>query len=171
MPKIAIDYSHTLMYKICCKDPTITDIYVGHTTNKTQRKKDHKSRCENEKSRHYDTYLYQFIRNNGGWNNWEFIVLEEISCENVHQAKLRERYWLETLGASLNKQVPSRTKQEYNEQHREQIKEYHKQYQEQNKEIIQENRNKKIICECGVEYNKSNQARHHKSKNHLEMIK
>ena len=33
MPKDIIDYSNTIIYKIYCKNETITDIYVGHTTN------------------------------------------------------------------------------------------------------------------------------------------
>jgi len=33
MPKVEIDYSQTIIYKICCKDPNITDIYIGHTSN------------------------------------------------------------------------------------------------------------------------------------------
>jgi len=33
MPKINIDYSNTLIYKITCKDLLINEVYVGHTTN------------------------------------------------------------------------------------------------------------------------------------------
>jgi len=33
MPKENIDYSNTIIYKICCSDFSITDLYVGHTTN------------------------------------------------------------------------------------------------------------------------------------------
>ena len=28
-----VDYSKSVIYKLCCKDPTITDIYIGSTTN------------------------------------------------------------------------------------------------------------------------------------------
>ena len=38
MPKNQIDYSKVYIYKICCKDISINDIYVGHTTNFEQRK-------------------------------------------------------------------------------------------------------------------------------------
>ena len=38
MPKNEIDYSNTIIYKITCLDPNITDVYVGHTTNFVQRK-------------------------------------------------------------------------------------------------------------------------------------
>ena len=32
-----VDYQKTFIYKLCCRDPTITDIYVGHSTNFKQR--------------------------------------------------------------------------------------------------------------------------------------
>ena len=47
MPKVEIDYSKTIIYKLCCKDINITDIYVGHTTNFIKRKNEHKSDCNN----------------------------------------------------------------------------------------------------------------------------
>ena len=31
MPKIIIDYSNTIIYKITCKDTENKDVYVGHT--------------------------------------------------------------------------------------------------------------------------------------------
>ena len=67
MPKIEIDYSNTIIYKITCKDPNITDVYVGHTTNFVQRKHAHKQSCINNKSSNHKCKLYEVIRNNGGW--------------------------------------------------------------------------------------------------------
>ena len=51
MPNVEIDYSTTIIYKITCKNPAITDVvYVGHTTNFVQRKHAHKQNCINNKS-------------------------------------------------------------------------------------------------------------------------
>ena len=47
MPKVEIDYSNTIFYKIFCKNPEIIDLYVGHTTNFVQRKHGHKQNCIN----------------------------------------------------------------------------------------------------------------------------
>jgi hypothetical protein len=33
MPKQPMDYSKTIVYKICCKDVDVKDVYVGHTTD------------------------------------------------------------------------------------------------------------------------------------------
>jgi predicted GIY-YIG superfamily endonuclease len=37
-----------LIYKLVCSDPTITEIYVGSTTNFNERKRGHKKTCYTE---------------------------------------------------------------------------------------------------------------------------
>ena len=82
MPKNQMDYSQTVIYKICCKDVSVTDIYIGHTTNFIQRKHNHKTCCCNENSKNHNMNVYKFIRKNGGWNNWDIIQIEQINCNN-----------------------------------------------------------------------------------------
>jgi len=77
MPKNKIDYSNTVIYKIFCKNENVNDLYIGHTTNFYQRKSCHKNACENSKNSLYDIKLYKTIRENGGWDNWKMIQLEE----------------------------------------------------------------------------------------------
>ena len=43
MPKSVIDYSNTVIYQIYCKNETVKEIYVGHTTNFIKRKYQHKT--------------------------------------------------------------------------------------------------------------------------------
>ena len=156
MPRKAIDYSNTTIYKLCCKDPSITDVYVGHTTNFTNRKKTHKSRCNLETTKYYNLYVYQFIRNNGGWNNWSMVEIEHISCTNTNDAVKNERNYIELLGATLNTQVPSNTtinstdtlsRDEYKKQHFIEYKEHFTKYKhdwyEKNKSITLERSKKR----------------------------
>ena len=75
MPKGKIDYSKTIIYKLCCKDVNITDEYVGGTTNFYGRKGNHKGKCNNSNTR-----VYKFIRENGGWDNWEMIEIEKYNA-------------------------------------------------------------------------------------------
>ena len=44
MPRLPIDYSKTIIYRIVCKNPEIKDCYVGQTTDFTSRKSCHKVR-------------------------------------------------------------------------------------------------------------------------------
>lgn len=134
MPSKAIDYSAVSFYKICCLDQSIPDIYVGHTTNFTRRKCNHKSKCNTETGKCYNVYVYQFIRDNGGWNNWTMLELCNRSCENKHDAELVERGYIEDLKASLNKIIPTRTNSEYYKDHREELLEKRKKYYEDNRE-------------------------------------
>ena len=68
MPKVPMDYSKSVIYKICCRDKSITDVYIGSTTNFIKRKTLHKYNCTNEKSKGYNRYVYGFIRENCGMN-------------------------------------------------------------------------------------------------------
>ena len=111
------NYSQSSIYKLCCNDAAVTDVYVGSTTNFTKRKCAHKSTCNNINADRYNYYVYQFIRDNGGWDNWSIILVEAYNTTSKRELELRERYWLETLGATLNKRVPTRTEKEYREEH------------------------------------------------------
>ena len=72
MPKKAIDYSTCCIYKIEHIDNDIL-VYVGHTTNFTNRKYQHKSNCINETSKEYNHKVYHLIRENGGWEAFNMI--------------------------------------------------------------------------------------------------
>ena len=167
MPKKAIDFSKTIIYKIVCNDSNITDCYVGHTTEFTKRKNNHKSNCNNENSNKYNLNVYEFIRINSGWDNWSMIEIEKYPCNDNNESCARERYWLETLKANLNMNIPSRTNKEYKEFNNLLINEQNKQYREINKDSI----NKKYVCECGKSYTNVNKSRHIKSIKHCEWIK
>ena len=124
MPKVEMDYSKTIIYKLVCKDINITDIYIGHTTNFTKRKNQHKSNCNNPNSKNYNLFVYKFIRNNGGWENFNMIEIEKYNCNDKLEACKRERHWIEELKSILNKYIPSRTSEEYRKDNKENKKIY-----------------------------------------------
>jgi len=165
-----VNYNKSIVYRLVCKDPTIPDEYIGSTTNKNRRKQGHKNDCNNENRRGYNLQVYQFIRANGGFDNWTMIILEEYSCECKVELEMRERYWIELRKPTLNKQIPTRTDKEYREENREHIKEYQKQYREEHKDEINEKKRTKYLCECGAEVNKGNLTRHRKSQKHLKYL-
>ena len=162
MPRLPINYSNTIIYKLCCLNPEIKDEYVGHTTDFPNRKRGHKSGCNNPNNKSYNLKVYQFIRENGDFGNWSMIMLEEFSCENKLQAEQRERYWIETLKPNLNTGIPTRTPQEYYLDNKEIILEQIKQYNLENKEKIAENQkhyrlnNKEILSEKNKQYRLDN---------------
>ena len=98
-----VDYNKTIIYKIVCKDLSVTEIYIGSTINFRQRKSHHKSSCNNSSSNTYNYILYEFIREHGGWDNFEMIEIEKYPCNDGNEARARERYYIELLNAKLNK--------------------------------------------------------------------
>jgi hypothetical protein len=149
--------SKTLIYRIICKDVTITDSYIGSTVY--FEVPNHISNCSSKKTK-------ECIRNNGGLNNWRIIEIEIFQSKDHPDLAKRKRYWIEYYNATLNHIVPSRTEKEYSqqynqqyrEQHKEDIKEYNQQYREQHKEDI--------TCECGSIYKNYKLSRHLKTKKH-----
>jgi len=136
MSKQTIDYSGTIIYKIICNDTSITDIYIGHTTNLITRKRNHKSHCTNIKSKKYNFKLYQFIRENGDFSNWNMLPIEIFPCENKKEAEIRECYWIKTLGATLNDIMPTQTYEEWKAINKTKIIQYKHDYYIKNKEAI-----------------------------------
>jgi len=134
------DYSKTLIYKLCCKNLDVKDIYVGSTCNFTKRKYTHKSTCNNINDQNYNRKVYKFIRENGGFENWDMIMVEEYPCENKMQKLQRERYWYEELKANLNIQNPKRSQKEYRLNNSEKIKDQKKEYYQNNLEKYKEQR-------------------------------
>jgi hypothetical protein len=166
MPRTAIDYSNTSIYKICCKDLNITEIYIGHTTDMRRRKWQHKTNCNSQKSKIYNMKVYQYIRDNGGRDNWDMIEIERFEAIDGDDAKKRERYWIETLRATLNCNIPLRTDKEYYEDNKTLLKTKTKINYEKNKDII----NSKLKCECGCEINKQGLKEHKQTKKHIELM-
>jgi hypothetical protein len=98
MTKTIIDYSNTIIYKICCNDANVTDIYVGHTTNFIKRKYQHKILCNNSNK----IKIYNIIRENGGWDNWTMIEIAKYNCKDSTEARIREQEHYELLKPTLN---------------------------------------------------------------------
>lgn len=192
MPKKAIDYSKALIYKLVCKDPTIPDLYVGSTTNKKQRKSQHKHHCNNESSVNYNFYVYQVIRDHGGWDNWEMILIEYYPCHSELELLQRERYWREHLNATLNtiqnmgllkelgqvnyskhyydsnkKQIRIKQKVKY-ETHKSTIIAQQGKYYCKNKAKVLLHAGTKHKCECGCDYTQANKSRHMKTAKHQD---
>ena len=129
-------YSESSIYKLCCKDPTIKEVYVGSTTNFRQRKRQHKHTCNNASAARHDSPVYKYIREHGNWENWDMIEIEKYNAKDKRDLERKEREHLERLGATLNKGVPTQTYPEWLEKNKDIIKTKQKTYREKNKNVI-----------------------------------
>lgn len=178
------DYSKSIVYKIHKDDIC----YIGSSNDETLRKRNHKSDCNNENAHNYNTPVYKYIRENGGWDTWEFEVIERFSCKNEEQLVEREDYYYDLLKPVLNTRRPLRTKEELKEQkaingvkwykvNKEAIaKKNAENAEERNKynaEYLQKNKVKlyqKFICDCGGKYTHQSKSRHLKLNIHIAFI-
>ena len=181
-------YQNSVIYKLKHnEDYDDTNIYVGSTTNFKHRKNEHKNNCNNEKDKHYNFFVYQYIRNNVGWENWVMIPIEQYPCNNKDELKIRERYYIDLFKSKLNKIIPGRTIKELRDDNKQIITEKQKQYRNDNKEKLkkyrEDNKEKlqeyfkqykklKVICDhCGCEVCKKGLNVHKKTKKCINFVK
>ena len=173
------DYTNTCFYRIVSKDLNIKDTYVGHTIDFKRRAVNHCHNTNNYKKQK----VYNFIRQNGGWGNFDMILIEQIACRDSLDARIKERAYIEQFNSTLNVKAPFRSSTEsfeikkehakqYYENHKEHVlhmrklyyennKEHAKQYYENNRDKIAQQRHTRCICDnCGREYQKCTKSRH-----------
>ena len=166
-----------IMYKICPKNKDLNFCYIGHTNNFARRKNQHIKNTTNESDdKHYHLKHYETIRNNGGWDEWEMIIIEEYKCKTKLEARMREQELIEEYNANLNtlkafitEEERKITKQQitnkYKAENKKLISEQQQKYKEEHKEIIGEQmkkyreENKGKIYEQAKEYRENNKER------------
>ena len=171
-----MNYSQSIIYKIACRNAAVTDIYIGSTCSFRARKCQHKNACTNENRPSYNLKIYQFIRENGGWQNFDMIQIEQYAAADKRSLHSRERFWIEQLQPSLNSEIPTRTAQEWRQDNREAIKQYY----QANREAIaakgkQYYRDKKDLqtCICGSDYNygtSDHRKKHYRTQKHQAFV-
>jgi hypothetical protein len=185
-------YDKSIIYKLKHnEDYDDTNIYIGSTSNFKNRKYYHKNSCNNEKSHNYNCFVYKYIKDNGGWNEWVMIPIEEYPCNSKNELLIRERHYIDILRPTLNIKIPTRTDKEWRENNKEKIKEYFKQYHidnkekkikkskeyyDNNKEKLKEYKKEyqkiKVICDhCGCEVCKKGLNAHKKTNNCINVVK
>jgi hypothetical protein len=138
------------IYKICCDDlPEF--VYVGSTKAFRERKRRHKRNSYNDNSK-----LYTTIRENGGWDNWRMVIIEECGEITFTEARIKEEEHRVKLNANLNTTRCFTTEEQKKEQDKETKKRHYL-----NKP------NPKIICECGGKYTLHHKETHFKTIKHM----
>ena len=129
-------YNNSNIYKICCLDKNIKDLYIGSCIDFSRRKREHKYNCNNAMSKKYNYCVYKKIRENGGWNNFEMIKILSFSCNSRQEKEKKERDYINLLNPTLNKNIPMRTLKEYRIDNRDNILLKQKIYDKRRRETI-----------------------------------
>ena len=117
------DYSKGLIYMLRHKDDINEEnIYIGSTTNFIQRKKSHKSHCNNPNDSCYNQKKYLYIRENDGWENWVMEWIEDYPCKSKRELEKREGE-ITKEKAKLNQCIAGRTTSEWQKDNVEKVRE------------------------------------------------
>jgi hypothetical protein len=169
MPRQPIDYSRAAVYKLVCRDPTVADCYVGSTTCFASRKANHAC-ASNGKGANKHLHMYDVIRANGGWLNWAMVEIERWPCTDGNELRKRERYHVELLKPSLNKQVPSRSNAEYREVNKVALTAKRRDYYRNNRDQILAHASERIECPaCGFCFSRASLSSHKRSQKHARL--
>lgn len=101
-----------MIYEISCNDDAIQQVYIGHTDNFEERMNCHKNNSNNKNAKKIQ-HVHVFIKEHGGWNNWNMKIIDTIECEDREDARMREQYWMNqknTLGLNVNRAYVSEKK-------------------------------------------------------------
>jgi len=180
------------IYQIVCKNESIKETYIGSTVNLKDRISKHKYDCNNPNSKSYNAKVYQFMRLNGGFTNFKFIVLKEKECVDNYEAHRIEQQYITELKSGLNNNLSytglnsieykKQYDKQYNKQYYQENKQYYKQYRLENQKYLKQyntqykilNKNKlneKYCCLiCKGSYTYHNISKHEQSNKHKKHI-
>lgn len=170
------DIDNYVMYKIYPKNTDLNYCYIGHTNNFSFRKRQHQMPCIDTTHSKSHIKLYQVIRENGGWDEWEMVELEKFIGKTKLEARMREQELMKIHNANLNmlnafisederKANKKKITEKYREENKELLKEQTKKYKEDHKEIIAEQmkkyrqENKEKINAKAKEYKEKNKEK------------
>ena len=159
------------IYKIV--DNTNNNTYYGSTIQKiNHRMNSHRECLRKYKSGKKITGLTEAVKimiNEDYYNE----VVEEVDFNEKIELLTRERYWIEN-NECINIVIPTRTNKEYCKEYYQKNKDKKlqqvKEHYQKNKEEVNEKKNEKILCECGIWTSKNNKAQHCKSIRHINIM-
>tara|TARA_R110002049_G_scaffold296138_1_gene484050 strand:+ start:73 stop:573 length:501 start_codon:yes stop_codon:yes gene_type:complete len=150
-------------------------IYIGFTTDFNRRKRVHKHNCLNLKSNRHHLPIYKYIREKGGIDKYEFVVLEESKDDiKFKECEYTDKYGLDNLlnaRCGLTGLSKKEYKKAYHEKHKEYNQEKRKKYYKSNKVELNEKQSVKFNCDiCGGKFTRANKSAHLKTNKHLSSL-
>ncbi len=160
------------IYRIKHKLDTDNDnIYIGSTSNLRKRINSHKLACNDEENKNGKSRVYEFMRFNGGFDNFQFDILELCDGDKNERFGLEHAYILVHKPTLNVRQVfgdKALHKKKYNDKNRERLNDEGREYYKENKTEINKRRCEKIKCECGSLISKAGISEHKRTKKHLK---
>ena len=128
------DYKNGKIYMIESKIGNVR--YYGSTVQTLKQRltkhKTDKKRYEEGKKTSYKT-SYQIL----DYDDYEISLVQVFSCRSKKELETRERWYIEN-NECVNKFIPTRTKKEYYEEHKEEINERNKKWYDEHRQKVKE---------------------------------
>ena len=151
------DYQKAKIYKLW--SPEGDDIYIGSTTTLlSARKAKHKYGDESKSSILFEKY-----------NDVRIELIECFPCSNKEELTTKEGEYIGHINC-VNRYVAGRTQAEWYQDNFERKKQYETEYRENNEKKIKERKSIRVICECGMNVNKDDIARHRRTIRHNSIL-
>ena len=115
------------------------NVYIGSCCNFSRRKCEHKRVCNNPTYNQHNIKVYQYIRENDGWDYWIMTKIIDYPCNNKGELNTMERKYIDEYKSILNCINPTRTKTEYYNDNIKKIAEQRKKHYNENIEKFAEN--------------------------------
>ena len=77
-------------------------VYIGSTTDLKRRKRQHKYHCSTPTSDKHMFRMYKYVRDNGGFDNWEITSLMNLINPSDRARYTLEQHLMIQYGATLN---------------------------------------------------------------------
>lgn len=90
------------IYEIKSIDKSITEIYIGSTWDMKDRLRLHYHKCYNKNTKDYNYTVYKYIRENGGWDNFEMTIIDSGECEDELELHCAEQFYIDMAGGIEN---------------------------------------------------------------------
>ena len=90
------------IYEIKSKDKYVTGTYIGSCWDMKDRLKYHKYHCNNKNSKDYNYPVYRYIREHGGFDNFEMIEIDSGECEDITELHCVEQFYIDLSGGIEN---------------------------------------------------------------------
>ena len=158
-----VNYDDACIYKIAHRYSPY--VYIGSTTNFNRRKQQHKDNAVVEKQ-NKNYLVYQTIRELGGWDNFEMVLVTKCPCNDKLELTAIEFEYQQLFDANMNMASASSGldfsdsdyMKKYYEKNNVKLSKYNKKYREENceelkkksKEYYEKNREK--LCKKYRDY-------------------
>ena len=147
-----VNYNNTVIYMIYKPDSDL-NTYVGHTTNFKKRVTNHRTRYNGKDFPYCNLQLYDYMRENGQFDEWTFEIITEYPCNSKREAEKKEQHFIDLFKSELNSMKAYTSSEDANIRSKKYRKVY---YDNHTEEILSKNKKYRDVHKDEIAITKKN---------------